>query len=482
MPYQNYETVIGLEVHVQLGTASKAFCGDAVGFGAAPNTQISPISLGHPGTLPWVNARQVEYAVRLALALGAELQTTNTFDRKNYFYADLPKGYQITQDRHPIARGGFLPIKVGSSWRNIPIDHFHMEEDAGKSIHNLDPAHSLIDLNRAGTPLLEVVTRPELHTGEEVDAFMTAMQQLVRYLGISDGNLEEGSLRCDINISVRLHGATQLGERCEVKNVNSMRFARMAIDYEVKRQIDLLEGGGRIKQQTLNFDPQTGVTTPLRSKEDAHDYRYFPEPDLPPVVLTPAYIAAIQASLPPLPQAVYQRLTEQFQLSDYDATLLGADHLWSNFFFDLMVHTPLSKAAANFIINRIMPVCQEKAWTPAHFPLTMPQLAVLLQLVEEGKISNSMAVQRLFPALLENPTADPLELAQTLNLLQTSSADEIEAWIAVVLADNPAKVQAYRKGKKGLLGFFMGELMKKSKGKVDPKVATQRLEAALGND
>jgi aspartyl-tRNA(Asn)/glutamyl-tRNA(Gln) amidotransferase subunit B len=283
-----YETIIGLEVHVQLATESKAFCGDDASFGGEPNTHVSAVSLGHPGTLPKANGRQIELATRLGLALGCKINTHNAFDRKNYFYADLPKGYQITQDKAPICIGGSLSIKIGNNWKSIGIHHIHMEEDAGKSIHTMAPRHSFIDLNRAGVPLVEIVTEPDLRSGEEVDAFMTAMRQLVRYLEVSDGNMEQGSLRCDVNISIREQGATILNDRCEVKNVNSMKFARQAIDYEVRRQIGLVEAGGKVKQQTLNFDPNTGVTSPLREKEDAHDYRYFPEPDLPPVVLSDA--------------------------------------------------------------------------------------------------------------------------------------------------------------------------------------------------
>lgn len=478
--YDQYETVIGLEVHVQLATRSKAFCADDLSFGGDPNTQVSVVSLGHPGTLPRVNERQIEYAARLGSALGSTINSSNFFDRKNYFYADLPKGYQITQDRQPICVGGALAVKIGDTWRQIPIHHIHMEEDAGKSIHTQDPKHSFIDLNRAGTPLLEIVTEPALHSGEEVDAFMSAMRQLVRYLGISDGNMEQGSLRCDVNISVKKKGATKLGERCEVKNVNSMRFARMAIDYEVRRQIDLLESGGRVRQQTLNFDPVTGITSPLRDKEDAHDYRYFPEPDLPPVVLSSDYLQAIQAQLPLLPQQVYEKLTSpEFQLSDYDATLLTEELSLATFFLDLTQKTANYKAAANLIINKILPYCQEKRSEINDFPVSMQSLAELIQLVEENKISNTAAYQRLFPVLLEQPEKSPAQLAQSLNLLQTNDADFLQKIAQELLAEFPDKVAEYKKGKKGLIGFFMGELMKRSKGKADPKAATTILQEAL---
>ena len=300
-PYEQYELVIGLEVHVQLSTRSKAFSADENAFGAEPNTQVDPVSLGHPGALPRYNRAQVESAVRLGLALGSQIARRQSFDRKHYFYTDLPKGYQITQDREPVCVGGRLPIRIGERWQEVRIHHIHMEEDAGKSLHDRSESYSLIDLNRAGVPLLEVVSEPDLRSPEEVDAFMSAMRQLVRYLGISDGNMEEGSLRCDCNVSVRKRGSDQLGTRCEIKNLNSMRYARRAIEFESRRQIDLLEQGGQVVQQTLHFDPATGVTSPLRSKEDAHDYRYFSEPDLPPIELSDEFVDELRRASPTLP-------------------------------------------------------------------------------------------------------------------------------------------------------------------------------------
>lgn len=474
-----YETIIGLEVHVQLATNSKAFCADDASFGGEPNTQVSAISLGHPGTLPKANRKQIEFATRLGIALGCKINATNTFDRKNYFYADLPKGYQITQDKKPICIGGALQIKLGNNWKSIRIHHIHMEEDAGKSIHTMAPRHSFIDLNRAGVPLLEIVTEPDLRSGEEVDAFMTAMRQLVRYLEVSDGNMEQGSLRCDVNISIREQGTTVLNDRCEVKNVNSMKFARQAIDYEVKRQIALVEAGGKVKQQTLNFDPNTGVTSPLREKEDAHDYRYFPEPDLPPVVLSDTYLEKIKNELPALPAALYETLSTQYQLSDYDASILVEEKATALFYLDLAAQTPHYKAAANLVINRLLPWCQEQKIPLNQFPLPASQLAALIQMVEDGKVSNTAAYQNLLPAMLSNPEKNPLALAESLNLLQTSDGDFLQKIAAEVLAQFPDKVKEYQKGKKGLIGFFMGELMKRSKGKADPKVATGILEGLL---
>ncbi|MCC6727372.1 MAG: Asp-tRNA(Asn)/Glu-tRNA(Gln) amidotransferase subunit GatB [Saprospiraceae bacterium] len=476
MKYDSYEPVIGLEIHLQLATQSKAFCGDDASFGGEPNTHVSAISLGHPGTLPRLNEKQVEYAVRLGLALGSRINLRNTFDRKNYFYTDLPKGYQITQDRLPVCVGGSMDLQMEGYRRTVRLHHIHMEEDAGKSIHDLSPNHSMIDLNRAGVPLLEIVTEPDLRSGEEVDAFMTAMRQLARYLGISDGNMQEGSMRCDVNVSVRKKGDTGFGERCEIKNVNSMRFARQAIEFEVKRQVDLIESGHEIVRSTLNFNPTTGVTSPMRDKESAHDYRYFPDPDLPPVVFTQQWVDEVLAQLPPLPKALFERFVKEFGLSEYDANLLTQERGTADFFIKLVEKAPNPKGAANLAINKILPWAAETGSGLESFPVAVGQLAEYLQLIEEGKVSASIANQRLFPELVKFPSASPLELAQSLNLLQSSDSGFLEKIVDEVLAANPDKVAEYRKGKKGLIGFFMGEVMKKSQGKAEPK-ATNELVA-----
>ncbi len=477
--YDKYETVIGLEVHVQLATKSKAFCGDDTTFGGEPNTHISTISLGHPGTLPRLNKKQIAYAVRLGMALGCDINQTNNFDRKNYFYADLPKGYQITQDREPICIGGKLTIEVEGNKKDIRIHHIHMEEDAGKSIHDLDPRNSFIDLNRAGVPLLEVVTEPDFRSAEEVDIFMTAMRQLVRYLEVSDGNMQEGSLRCDCNVSVMPKGVDKYGERCEIKNLNSMRFARKAIEYERKRQINLIEKGGKVRQQTLNFDPETGVTSPLRDKEDAHDYRYFPEPDLPPVVISDEYLESIMDEMPPLPWELQEQFSQEYGLSDYNAQLLTEEKETALFFLDISKHTTNYKAAANLLINKVKPWIDEQKASVDQFPVPSKHLAQLIQLIEEGKVSNSIAYQKIFPALIESPDQTPLQIAESQNLLQSSDSNFLEALADEVIAANPDKVKAYQKGKKGLIGFFMGELMKKSKGKAEPKSANALLREKL---
>lgn len=477
--YDQYETVIGLEIHVQLATQSKAFCGDDASFGGEPNTHISTISLGHPGTLPRLNKKQVEYAVRLGLALDSEINLHSAFDRKNYFYADLPKGYQITQDRSPICIGGHLKVKVGDEEKNIRIHHVHMEEDAGKSMHDSEDAYSYIDLNRAGVPLLEIVSEPDLRSAEEVDAYMSAMRQLVQYLGISDGNMQEGSMRCDCNVSVRPKGSEKLGERCEIKNLNSMRYARRAIAFEVRRQIDLIESGGRVSQQTLNFDPVSGETSPLRDKEDAHDYRYFPEPDLPPVILDESYVNKIRQDQPALPWELYERLQHEFELSDYDANLLTAEMATAKYFLKLNATAPNAKGAANLIINKLLPYCQEENITLAQFPVNISGLGKFIQLIEDGQVSNTIAYQTLLPELIAQPGQEPLSLAKKMQLIQNKDEDFLSQLVDEVIAANPEKVKVYRNGKKGLLGFFMGEVMKRSKGQAEPKSTNVLLREKL---
>ncbi len=477
-----WETVIGLEVHVQLNTRSKAFCGDATTFGAEPNTQTSPVSLGHPGTLPRLNEAQVRAAVMLGLALGSRIARHNSFDRKNYFYTDLPKGYQITQDAMPICTGGALPIKLGEEWKEVRIHHIHMEEDAGKSIHDQDPRHTLIDLNRAGVPLLEIVTEPDLRSADEVDAFMSGMRRLVRWLGISDGNMEQGSLRCDVNISVRRRGDTAFGERCEVKNLNSMRYARRAIAYETRRQIALREAGQEVTRHTLHFDPGSGTTSPLRDKEAAHDYRYFPEPDLPPLVLSDEYIAAVREGLPALPWQLYRLLRAQFGLSDYDASLLSEERDTATFFLELADHTPHFAKAANLIINRILPWCKEQGVPVRPFPVPVPALAELIGMVEAGEISHSAAWQELFPLLCAHPDTRPRTLAEKHDLLQQSDEEALVPVVEEVLAAFPDKVAAWRKGKKGLTGFFMGQIMRRTGGKADPRLTNRLLLERLKED
>jgi aspartyl-tRNA(Asn)/glutamyl-tRNA(Gln) amidotransferase subunit B len=478
--YDQYEVVIGLEAHLQLSTLTKAFCADDISFGQAPNTQISAISLGHPGTLPKLNKKQIEYAIRLGLVLDCQISERSFFDRKNYFYADLPKGYQITQDRCPICIGGGLELDLNGEKKYIRLHHIHIEEDAGKSIHDQNPNYSLIDLNRAGTPLLEIVTEPDFRSAAEVVAFMNNLRQLARYLEVSDGNMEEGSLRCDCNISVRKKGTEEYGERCEVKNVNSMRFAKRAIEYEFKRQIDIIENGGVITRQTLNFDPNTGITTPLRDKEDANDYRYFPEPDLPPVVISKEKLAAVQASLPPLPKVLFEQFVYEFGLNTQDAYTLTEEKNMALYYIDFCKKTNHKKAAANLLINKIRPYLAEQQIDIQNFSTSFEQLNDFLSLIDDAKVSNTVAYQRIFPELVKNTKETALQIAERLNLIQTTDDDVIEKICREVVARFPEKVQEYKKGKKGLIGFFMGEVMKQSKGQAEPKSSTALLSKILG--
>ncbi len=477
-----YETIIGLEIHVQLNTRSKAFCSDAVAFGGAPNTHTSVISLAHPGTLPRTNKAQIQSAVKLGLALGCKINQRNTFDRKNYFYADLPKGYQITQDKLPICIGGSIPIRLADGMEKIiRFHHLHCEEDAGKSLHDQDPTKSFIDLNRAGTPLLEIVTEPDLRSGEEVDACMSAMRQLVRWLNISDGNMEEGSMRCDVNVSVRPVGTGILNTRCEVKNVNSMRFARRAVEYESNRQIKLIESGGQVVQSTLNFDPVTGITTPLRSKENAHDYRYFPDPDLPPVIISDSWLLEIKNTLNETPWQAREILNNKFGLSANDAQIIADDYGVYNFYLEKTadIDKRFYKPTANLLINKLLPMVKEKNIELSEVSFSNVQLKEFLELIETNVVSNSVAYQTLLPAILENENASPKTLAGTLNLIQSTDTGEMDAWIQNVIEKNPEKVKEYQKGKKGLIGFFMGEIMRISKGKADPKTIQSILQKKL---
>ncbi len=466
-----FETIIGLEIHVQLNTQSKAFCRDTNVFGLPPNSQVGVVSLAHPGTLPYPNKEQIFSAIKLGLAIGSKINKTSTFDRKNYFYADLPKGYQITQDKTPICVGGQIPIRVGDQTKLIQIHHIHMEEDAGKSIHDQDSAHSLIDINRAGTPLLEIVTEPDLRSGEEVDALMSAIRQLVRYLDISDGNMEQGSMRCDCNISIRPKGQTTLGHRCEVKNLNSMRFAKKAIQYEVQRQISLTQKGESIRQQTLNFNPQTGRTTPIRTKEDAHDYRYFPEPDIPPIVVSQPKIEALKSALPKLPWD-YEQAFRSYGLSQKDSVLLAQDLDMAEYYDAFVSAYGQAVAFANLLINQIRPTLSGKI---GDYPVSQKYLAEFLELIHDRAINKSLAIKQLLPKMLAQPMVSPKELVKAFSQEKDHHSDQLAEIISNIIAAHPDKVKAYQNGKKGLLGFFMGEVMKQTRGQADPGLAKKGL-------
>jgi len=475
-----YQPVIGLEVHAQLLTHSKMYSSDENEYGAMPNNNLSVITLGHPGTLPKVNYTAVEYAMKMGLATSCQITRDNLFARKNYFYPDLPKGYQITQDKTPICTGGHVDIRVaGAEPKRIGITRIHMEEDAGKSMHLAGEVETLVDLNRAGVPLIEIVSEPDLRTADEAYAYLAEIKKLVEYLEVCDGNMEEGSLRCDANVSVMLHGAARFGMKVEVKNMNSFRNVQRAIDYEIERQIALLEAGEEIISETRGFDAASGTTNGQRSKETMNDYRYFPEPDLPPVVIDDEWLHRIQAGLPALPQQLYARFTGELGLSDYDANVLTAEKDVALFFDELTRLTPNAKAAANWVTGPVKAYLNERALPLAEFPLTAQHLAGIIELIDENKIGHSVASKQLFPYLLEHPTANVTGAAEQLGLLQQSDAGALEAQIQQVLAANPAKVAEYKAGKKSLTGMFMGELMKLTGGKADPKMANQLLRKAL---
>jgi aspartyl-tRNA(Asn)/glutamyl-tRNA(Gln) amidotransferase subunit B len=475
-----YEPVIGLEIHVQLSTKSKAYSTDSAEYGNNPNTNVSVISLGHPGTLPKTNKKAIEYAVRLGLACNASIREVNEYARKNYFYADLPKGYQITQDKTPICTGGYISIKTkDGEEKEIHLTRIHMEEDAGKSIHDQDPFDSLIDLNRAGVPLLEVVTEPDIRNSDEAYQFISEVRKLVRYLDICDGNMEEGSLRCDANISVMLKGSEKFGTKVEVKNMNSMRNVQRAIDYEIKRQIQMTEEGQKISQDTRSFDAVKGTTFSLRSKEAANDYRYFPEPDLQPVIVKQDYIEEVRKSLPPMPSALYKKYTSELGLSSYDAAVLTESKPIALYFERLISHTKNYKTAANWMMGEIKSYLNQNALSIEEFPVEPEKIADLIGIIEEGKISNSVAAQKVFPEMVKNPSASPFEIAETNNLLQEKDTDSLLDYVNQAIEKFPDKVKEYKSGKTGLVGLFMGEVMKLSKGKADPKMANELVRKRL---
>ncbi|CAN5920541.1 Asp-tRNA(Asn)/Glu-tRNA(Gln) amidotransferase subunit GatB [soil metagenome] len=475
-----YQAVIGLEVHAQLLTESKAFSSDSAQFGGQPNTNLSVITLGHPGTLPRVNHEVVVMAIKMGLACDCHITRHNYFDRKNYFYPDLPKGYQITQDKAPICKGGHIAIKTSrGTEKKIGLNRIHMEEDAGKSLHLAEETETLVDYNRAGVPLIEIVSEPDIRDSDEAYAYLVETRKLVRYLGICDGNMEEGSFRCDANISIMPKGATEYGTKVEVKNMNSFRNVQRAIEHEIERQIALVEQGHKIVSETRNFDANTCTTSGMRTKETLNDYRYFPEPDLTPLVISDEWLEAIQASLPSLPKELYHKFTTDFCLSDYDATILTDQRSIALYFEDLCILTSNFKAAANWVIGPVKSYLNEQNLHIRDFPLAPGQLAGLIHLIDENQVNHSLAAKKIYPYLLEHPDKTALEVAQEQGLLQQADTDSLQQMIQQVLDSNPQKVAEYKSGKKNLLGMFMGDLMKRTKGKADPKVANQLLRESL---
>lgn len=475
-----YEVVIGLEVHAQMLTKTKAYSNDINEYGSMPNTNISVITLGHPGTLPMMNKKTIEFAIKLGLALDCNIAPNQYFARKNYFYPDLPKGYQITQDKTPICTGGKVTITLpDGNKKDIGLTRIHMEEDAGKSIHDVDVYDTLVDLNRAGTPLLEIVSEPDLRSSEEAYVYVSEVRKLVRYLDICDGNMEEGSLRCDANISVMKKGAKEFGTKVEVKNMNSIRNVQRAIEFEIERQITAVEKGETIAQETRSFDALNSSTISMRSKEAANDYRYFPEPDLQPITVTVDDIEDVKSHMPELPSTLFKRYTKEYNLSDYDAYNLTEIKSIALFYNEIIKYTKNYKSAANWVMGDVKSFLNEKGVDIEKFPLTPETIASLIKTIDDGKISSTVASQKVFPKLLETPEKSPLQIAEELNLIQDSDEDSIKEYILQVIEQHPSEVERYRNGEKKLTGFFMGQLMKVSKGKADPKASNQLMRQML---
>jgi aspartyl-tRNA(Asn)/glutamyl-tRNA(Gln) amidotransferase subunit B len=476
-----YEIVVGLEVHAQLLTETKLFCGDSATFGAEPNTHVSPVTLGHPGTLPVLNTKAITFAIKMGLACSCEIERINYFARKHYFYPDLPKGYQISQHTSPICKNGFVKIKVGQSEKKVRLNRIHLEEDAGKSIHDIDDINTAVDYNRAGVPLIEIVTEPDLSSGDEAYQYLTELRKILRYLKICDGNMEEGSMRCDANVSIRIIGETKLGIKVEVKNLNSIRNVKRAIDHEAQRMIGLAENNQKIIQQTRSFDASAGTSFPMRTKEEANDYRYFADPDLPPFLVSEAMLGEIKRSLPALPEELIKKYTTDLHLTDYDARVICDDKETSDYFEQLIRETSNYKSAANWMLGPVKSYLNEQQVSMDSFSLSPEKIAALIELIDQGQLNFSIASSRVFPALIKENNKDPLRVAMEMNLLQSSDAEVVSAWVEQVLAKMPDKVTEYKKGKKGLMGLFVGEVKRISKGKADLKLTNQLLMKKLDN-
>ena len=470
-----YEVVIGLEVHAQLLTRTKLFCGDTTAFGKEPNTQVSAISLGHPGTLPRLNNQAIHMAVKLGLACHCDIVQHNYFARKNYFYPDLPKGYQISQHTTPICRNGYVEIHSGEETKKVRLNRIHMEEEAGKSIHAEQGSFTNLDYNRAGMPLLEIVTEPDIRSAEEAFAYVTNLRKLVRHLGVCDGNMEQGSLRCDVNISVRPMGEKKLGTKVEIKNLNSIRFIKKAIEHESQRLIGQHKKGEAILQQTRGFDETNFTTYPIRTKEDEDDYRYFPEPDLPPFFVSNEEIEQIRSEMPALPEQVKASLLNDYQLSAYDAQQIADDSELSQFFFELVQHTKNYKSAANWTIGPIKNRLNNSEDETDGIRVSPVTIAQLIALIDEGKINFGIATQKILPQLFQQPETDITVYIQQQGLMQQQSGDEIDQLIEAALRKHEQKITEYKKGKKGLISLFVGEVMKLSKGRADAKLVTEKI-------
>jgi len=477
-----WEVVIGLEVHAQITSQAKLFSGASTEFGAEPNTQVSLVDAAMPGMLPVLNGECVRQAVRTGMALEARINPSSRFDRKNYFYADLPQGYQISQLYHPIVGEGEIEIETEAGTKRVGVERIHIEQDAGKLMHDQHPSFSYVDLNRSGVALMEIVSKPDLTSPEEAGAYVRKLRSILRYVGSCDGNMEQGSMRADVNVSVRKAGG-ELGTRTETKNVNSVRFIMAAIEFEANRQVDLIESGGEVVQETRLFDPDKGVTRSLRSKEDAHDYRYFPDPDLLPLELSEDFLAECRASLPELPDAKRQRYVAELGLSAYNASVLTADVTTARWFEELLAATgksgaEIGKAASNWVISDLFGALNRLGKDITQSPVSPGQGAQLLSLVADGTLSGTLSKQ-VFEIMLETGE-DPARIVEERGLKQTSDTGEIERVIAEVIGANEDKVAEYRGGKDKLFGFFVGQTMKAMAGKANPQVVNELLKKALG--
>jgi len=472
-----FEAVIGLEVHAQLTTKSKMFCSCSTKFGAKPNSQVCPICMGLPGVLPVINRKAVEYALKLALALGCKINLKSIMARKNYFYPDLPKGYQISQYELPLAEGGAIEIEVNGKKKKIRLVRIHMEEDAGKLIHDEKQPYSYVDFNRTGVPLLEIVSKPDISSPQEAVAYLKTLRSIVRYLGICDGNMEEGSLRCDANVSVRPKGSKELGVKVELKNMNSFKHVERALAYEIKRQIGLLLEGKEVIQETRLYDEATQTTHPMRTKEEAHDYCYFPDPDLVEIQIEESLIDKLIKGLPELPNAKKERFIKEYQLTNYEANILTEEKTLADFFEEVVKYYPNSKAVSNFILTEVLRYLNRDNKDITETNLKPELLAELLQLVEKGTISITIAKQ-IFPEVYEKGIK-PSKIVEERGLIQESSEEKLQKICKEVLEEHPKEVEKYKKGKKGVLGFFVGQVMKKTKGKANPKIVNKILSQLL---
>jgi aspartyl-tRNA(Asn)/glutamyl-tRNA(Gln) amidotransferase subunit B len=476
----DFEPVIGLEIHAQLRTRSKIFCGCSTAFGASPNSQVCPVCLGLPGALPVLNRQAVDYAIKAALALGCDVQPVSIFARKNYFYPDLPKGYQISQYERPIALGGGLDIAVNGARKFVRLTRIHMEEDAGKSLHEGFPdsdRRTYVDYNRSSVPLIEIVSEPDMRSAAEASEFFSRLRDILVWLGVNDGNMEEGSLRCDANVSVRPRGQEAFGTKAEVKNVNSFRYLQKALEYEIDRQIDVVTRGGRVVQETRLFDSGSGRTHAMRSKEEAHDYRYFPEPDLPPVVVDAARIEAVRASMPELPEARRIRFVAAYGIPDYDAGVLTQSSELADYFEAVARSAGNPKAASNWVMGELLRTMNERGTAIASVPLTTEALGGLIRLIEKGTISSSIAKDVFAKMYDSGRSADDIVAAEGLAQIGDESA--LLAIVGEVIAKNADAVGQYRAGKMQTLGFLVGQVMKGSKGKANPKLVNDLLKREL---